>query len=66
VNEFFTKHLPTSNGARAALALRAYWSAYPESPAARVYGIDAREKASEEFTELRGGRFEIPISRCLI
>lgn len=53
----FDQHRDTLDSAVRAIAERAYWSAYPESPSPRVYGEGAAEQGREKFEAYLGKPF---------
>jgi len=50
----FARHQQTLERALQAIAERAYWSAYPESPSPRVYGETAAAEGKAAFEAYRG------------
>jgi phenylacetic acid degradation protein paaN len=56
---FYRIHVETLDRARAAIAERSYWSAYPESPSPRVYGDSAAAEGAAAFRALLGGDFPL-------
>ena len=55
----FEKHQATLEGAVAAIASRAYWSAYPEMPSPKAYGENAAEEGKKAFEAHLGKAFEL-------
>ena len=55
----FEKHQATLEGAVAAIASRAYWSAYPEMPSPKAYGENAVEEGKKAFEAHLGKAFEL-------
>ncbi|MGW0479764.1 phenylacetic acid degradation protein PaaN [Nonomuraea sp. NPDC003214] len=55
----FERNRETLDQALTAVARRAYWSAYPESPSPRVYGEGAAERGKEAFDSLLGKPFPL-------
>ncbi len=55
----FEKHRNTLDDALAAIASRAYWSAYPEMPSPRLYGENAFNDGKQAFEAHLGKRFEL-------
>src|SRR5262245_48612541 len=52
-------HADTLARARAAIAERGYWSAYPESPSPRVYGENAAADGKAAFEAYLGSAFPL-------
>ncbi|HEU0239105.1 MAG TPA: phenylacetic acid degradation protein PaaN [Micromonosporaceae bacterium] len=52
-------HADTLASARAAIAERGYWSAYPESPSPRVYGENAAADGKAAFEAYLGSAFPL-------
>src|SRR5262245_20540985 len=52
-------HADTLAQARAAIAERGYWSAYPESPSPRVYGENAAAEGKAAFEAYLGSAFPL-------
>ena len=52
-------HADTLAKARAAIAERGYWSAYPESPSPRVYGESAAADGKKAFEAYLGSAFPL-------
>ncbi|GAB3868584.1 hypothetical protein GCM10027610_126040 [Dactylosporangium cerinum] len=55
----FTTHTDTLERALTAIAERAYWSAYPESPSPRVYGEHAAADGEAAFRAYLGADFPL-------
>ncbi|QYC43646.1 1-pyrroline-5-carboxylate dehydrogenase [Nonomuraea coxensis DSM 45129] len=55
----FEQHRDTLGQARAAIAGRGHWSAYPESPSPRVYGEGAAERGKAAFESYLGKPFPL-------
>lgn len=55
----FTTHTDTLERALTAIAERAYWSAYPESPSPRVYGEHAAADGEAAFRAYLGNDFPL-------
>src|SRR5574343_1537101 len=55
----FEKHQATLNGALAAIATRAYWSAYPEMPSPKLYGETAPQDGQAAFQAHLGQPFAL-------
>jgi len=55
----FEKHRATLDRALEAIAVRGYWSPYPESPSPKVYGEGTAEAAKAAFDAMLGKRFEL-------
>ncbi len=55
----FMKHAATIERAHAAIADRAYWSAYPESPSPRLYGETAAPEGQAAFEAYLGRDFPL-------
>ena len=55
----FEKHQATLNGALAAIATRAYWSAYPEMPSPKLYGETALQDGQAAFQAHLGQPFAL-------
>jgi len=55
----FAKHADTIERAHAAIADRAYWSAFNESPSPRVYGETAAAEGKAAFEAYLGGTFPL-------
>ena len=56
---YFTAHRETLDRARQAIADRAYWSAYPESPSPKVYGETAAAEGEAAFRAYLDADFPI-------
>ncbi len=57
--DFAAKHAELLGRALEAIASRAYWSPYPESPSPKVYGETAKDEQEAAFKALLGKPFEI-------
>ena len=57
--DFAAKHAELLDRALQAIAARAYWSPYPESPSPKVYGETAKDEQEAAFKALLGKPFEI-------
>jgi phenylacetic acid degradation protein paaN len=57
---FFATHEELLNQALRAIAERAYWSAYPESPSPKVWGETAAPEGKAAFEALLGQDFPLP------
>ncbi|WP_084957754.1 phenylacetic acid degradation protein PaaN [Thermoactinospora rubra] len=55
----YEQHRDTLDKALSAIAERAYWSAFPESPSPRVYGEGAAERGKEAFEAYLGKPFPL-------
>jgi phenylacetic acid degradation protein paaN len=53
------RHADTLARARAAIAERGYWSAYPESPSPRIYGESAAAEGKKAFEAYRHSAFPL-------
>jgi phenylacetic acid degradation protein paaN len=60
MSELFERHRAVLDGALAAAASRAYWSAYPEAPSGKVYGETAKADGEAGFEALLGKPFDLP------
>src|SRR5947209_4228083 len=58
-HELYTKHADTLQRALTAIAERAYWSAFPESPSPRVYGESAAAAGEAAFRGYLDGDFPL-------
>ncbi len=59
--ELYETHRPLLDRAIEAIAVRDYWSAYPESPSKSVYGEDAAPAGEAAFRALLGHDFPIEV-----
>jgi phenylacetic acid degradation protein paaN len=59
-HSLFERHRAVLDGALAAAASRAYWSAYPEAPSGKIYGEPAKADGEAAFEALIGKPFDLP------
>ena len=59
--ELYETHRSLLDRATEAIAVRDYWSAYPESPSKSVYGEDAAPAGEAAFRALLGHEFPIEV-----
>ena len=56
---WFTRHAETLDEATRAIRERGYWSAYPESPSPRVYGVTAAAEGEAAFRGYLDAKFPL-------
>jgi phenylacetic acid degradation protein paaN len=60
MTDFAAKHAALLDRALQAIAERAYWSPYPESPSPKVYGETAKDEQEAAYKALLGRPFALP------
>ena len=58
-HKFFDHHLARLNAAKTALAERGYWSAFPEVPSGKIYGVEAAAQGEAALQAYRGRPFAL-------
>lgn len=66
--DFFAKHEATLQGALEAIAIRGFWTAYPEAPSGRIYGETAAADGEAAFKARLGKPFPLnqPGTRAMV
>jgi len=60
MGDFFGRHRAMLTAAVSALATRAFWSPFPETPSGKIYGETAKSDADVVFAALQGKPFSLP------